>query len=726
MIMKGQVKKSDHSISRRQFLAGAGGLTFVVATGAIWPKLSQVGKTGAKPQPITAWVHLDEDGQITIYNPAAEMGQGSMTALAVIIAEEMDATWSKVVIENAPVDPDTYGLGWRRGGTKSMLTVGSRTVRGYYNQLRQAGAQARYVLLWNAAKKWDVPISELTTEEGVIKHRDGSRKISYGEIAANAEVPPQIPEIPEGQLKDPSRFKLIGKYLPRFDIPEKTNGSAQYAIDVQLPNMVYGVISRSPVHGAKPTVTNEAEVKALSGVLQLVHLDHGIGIIAETLPSTLTAKKKIRIKWSNDSRAAAHNSDIDLRNYTQVADEGKSGNEITNKGDADQALASATTIYSSDYKNDYVYHGQMEPLNAVVSVSADGASAEVWAGTQGPGRAKAEVAKVLGIDISKVTLTPCYLGGGFGRRSMSDYVGEAASLAKEIERPVKLFWTREDDMQYGAFRPMSLQRMQAGVDENGVITGWKHNIIGPGGRLLASGANIPFYSMPNQKIEVHEIDHGIRTQYWRSVGHGPNKYAIEAFIDEIATDQGLDPFTFRKRLMKDAPRALNVLETTAEMADWGGPLKEGRARGLSFAERSGSLAAGICEISLDRNTGKIKVHKIWAALDAGVVVQPDNAISQMEGSMLMGLGSVLTERISFKDGAVEQSNYHDYLILRMADVPESIEVKIITSSEPPAGIGEAGLPTVGGAVANAFFALTGKKLLHMPFTPGRVLEVLKA
>ena len=724
--MEKSVKKSDSTISRRKFLAGAGGLTFVVATGAIWPRLSAGTIIEAEKRAITAWVHLDTEGQVTIFNPASEMGQGSMSALAVLIAEEMDADWSKVVIENSPMDPDIYGLGWRPGGSKSMLTVGSRTVRGFYTQLRQAGAQVRYVLLWKAAQKWEVPISELTTEPGLVMHKSSDRKMAYAEIASIADDPDNLPEIPLEQLKDPSKFRLIGKYLPRFDIPEKIDGSAQFAIDVQLPNMVYGVITRSPVHGAKPTLTNEDEIRSISGVLKIVPLDHGVGVIAESMPIVLDAKKKLRINWSSDNKAATHNSDAAFTDYAKIADQGNSGQEITNNGNVDQAFQSAAKKYSLDYTNEYVYHAQMEPLNAIVSVAADRASAEVWVGTQGPDRAKAVVADVLGLDISKITLHPYYLGGGFGRRSMADYVREAALLGKEITSPVKLIWTREDDLQYGAFRPMSLQRMQASADEQGAISGWRHLIIGPGGRLLASGANIPFYSIANQKIQVQEIDHGIRTQYWRSVGHGPNKFAIEAFIDEIAADQDNDPLDFRKQLMKDAPRAWEVVRTTAEMANWGSSLKEGRAQGLAFAERSGSLSALVCEISVNESTGKIRVHKLWAALDAGVVVQPDNAKAQMEGNLLMGLGSVLTERISFKSGAVEQSNYHDYRILRIADTPETVDIKIIPSTESPSGIGEAGLPAVGGAVANAFASLTGKRLRHMPFTPESVLEVLKS
>ena len=314
----------------------------------------------------------------------------------------------------------------------------------------------------------------------------------------------------------------------------------------------------------------------------------------------------------------------------------------------------------------------------------------------------------------------------FGRRSLSDYIVEATHLSQAVKRPVKLLWTREDDIQYGAFRPISLQKMEAGVDKFGSIIAWRHIIVGPGSRLLGSGARNEFYVMPNQQIEIRGIDHGIRTKHWRGVGHGPNKYAIEAFIDEIALDHQIDPYEYRRNLMRNQPRALKVLDTVAEMANWKEKPAEGRARGIAFAERSGSLSAGVIEISVDRDTGKIRVHHIWAALDAGIVVQPDNAVAQMEGSILFGLGSVLKEEISFKNGAVQQSNFHDYQLLRMADIPETLDVKIIPSQERPEGIGEAGLPVVGGCIANAFAALTGKRLRHMPFTPERVKEALKS
>jgi isoquinoline 1-oxidoreductase beta subunit len=721
------------NISRRKFLAASGGISFLVTASALLPgfvSLKEEDELENKADnKLSAWVHLSTDGKITILNPSAEMGQGSMTALAVLIAEELDAEWSDVIIKDSPTDANVYGLSWggQIGGPGArMLTVGSRTVRGYYNGLRKAGAQARRVLLDNVAQKWSVPVSELTTEPSVVVHAKSGRRINYGDIAQFAQMPEQAPEIGEKDLKSPEQFRLIGTQMNRFDIPEKTNGKAKYSIDVLLPNMAYGMITRSPAHGAKPTLLNEADIREKEGLIDIVVLDHGIGIITEKVGQALKIKKELKIEWSKGSTSDSHNSVSAYDDYATIASGDYAAKRvITSEGSIDKAAQKAAKSYEIDYKNDYAYHAQMEPLNAVVSVAEDGKSAEAWVGSQSPPSAKTAVARVLDLSEDQITLHTHYLGGGFGRRSMSDYVEEAAHLAKMVKgRPLKLIWTREDDVQYGAFRPMSLQRMRASVDNKGMITGWEHYIVGTGGGLLGSGAEIPFYAIPNQQIEVRAVEHGIRTKHWRSVGHGPNKFAIEAFIDEIAHDLKKDPYEYRRQLMKDSPRAQKVLAVAAEMANWGGDVPEGRARGIAFAERSGSLSAGVVEISVDPKSGEIKVHHIWASLDAGVVVQPDNAIAQMEGAILFGLSSVLKESITFKKGQVQESNFHNYPILRMTEIPETLEVKLIPSTEPPAGIGEAGLPVVGGAIANAFLALTGKTIRHMPFTPSKVKAVL--
>ena len=707
--------------SRRNFMRQAGSALIFITTpiSLISPKHEEDRTEG---QQLSVWVRINTDNTVTIANPTNEMGQGSMTALAVLLAEELDADWSQVDLVHSPVDSEIYGSqGW---SGYSMMTVGSRTVNSYYDSMRQAGAQARYVILHNVAKHWSVPVDTLITKPGVVVHPSSSRQISYGEVAKFAQALDRIPQIPKEQLKKPEDFQLIGKVVQRYDIPAKVDGRAQYAMDINLPDMSYGMISRSPVHGSRPTLKNEASIRNMEGVIEIVQLDHGIGVIASSIDVALKAKAALSIQWSAGVTAENHSSQDEYARYTQVANAGDyEYRDIVNEGSIEEAFAEAAKTYIADYKNDYVCHVQMEPLNAVIHIPANHASVELWVGTQSPARNKSAIASMLGIDESKVKIHRQYLGGGFGRRAISDWIEEAVHLGKAVDKPVKLIWSREDDIRYGMYRPMSLQRLEAAVDNQGSITGWKHLIMGTGGGLLSSGAAIPFYQIPHQSIRRHDIDHGIRTKHWRAVGHGPNKFAIESFIDEIAADQKKDPLQFRLQLMKGHPRAQQVLRIAAEMSDWSTPSVEGRAKGIAFAERSGSLSACVCEISVDERSG-IRVHHVWSALDAGIVVQPDNVVAQMEGGIIMGLSSVLKESITIKNGKVQQSNYHDYPILRIDEIPESIAVEIVPSEAPPTGIGESGIPIVGGAVANAFFKLTGKNLRHIPFTPDKVSQVL--
>ncbi len=720
------MERGGSTFSRRTFLKTAGaGLSFAVVFGAWGVKtFSAPGRSRVRRAAYGAWVTIGTDGSILIYNPAAEMGQGSMTALPVILAEEMDADWSKVRIEHAPVEPDVYGLSWGRGGGGTMLTVGSRAVSGYFTQLRMAGAQIRRVLLDNVARAWQVPVATLTTEPGSVVHAASGRRISYGEIAAFAEVPAELPRVDASELKSPRDFRLIGHSVPRHDIPEKTDGSALYAIDVHVPGMLYGLITRSPVHEGRPASYNEAEVRAMPGVTTTVALDHGVGVIGAPIEAVIKAREALRVEWAGGAPAEAFDSEASLTAYAEIADGDRAeARSLVQRGEARTALRQAARRYEADFLADHVYHAQMEPLNAVVAVNEAGDGAEIWIGTQAASGARAEAARALGVDTSRITMHPCYLGGGLGRRSNVDYLVEAVHLSNAVRRPVKLLWSREDDLQYGQFRPMCLQRLAAGVDAAGNLTAWTHCVVGDGGGLLTSGIEIPFYDVPHQHVELCTVRHGVRLKHWRAVGHGFNKFAIEAFIDEIAAGQGIDPYPFRRRLMRTSPRALAVLDALAEMADWGQAAPAGRARGIAFGERSGSLAAGVAEVSVDEASGRIRVHRFWCAVDGGIIVQPDTALAQIEGGIVQGLSSVLFERITLKDGKVQQSNFHDYPMMRLSDVPE-IAVRFMASYEHPSGLGEASLPVTGGAVANAFAALTGKRLRHLPFSAERVRAVL--
>ncbi len=719
--------KQDKSVnSRRSFLKNSGGVALLIGGAGILPQIVSCKNeseiiNAVNENGVSAWVQLTKEGLITIFSPATEMGQGSMTALPIIFAEEMDADWDKVSVEFAPQDADLYGRDLKWKG-RSMMTFGSTGVMSYYSILRQAGAQARYILLSSAAKHWDVDIKKLTTGPSKIIHKESNREMSYGEVVSFLEIPSNIPTIPDDQLKDPKDFRLIGSVTPRTDIPYKVNGTAQFAMDVKLPDMLYGSINRGRLHGAKPTLKNEGKIKEMPGVVGVYDIGYGIGVVTESVTEGFMARHFLEIDWSK-SDASGFNSADAFDTYDKVLEDGKSGKEMHNEGDVKLARESAANTYVFDYKNDYIYHGQQEPLNAVARVAEDGASAEVWIGTQNGVDTAADIAGALGISVASVTVHQQYLGGGFGRRTLSDYGVEAALLAKEVApRPVKLIWTREDDLQYGMYRPASLQRMEAFTDEDGNLTGFTHDVVGDGVRLIADGSDINGYKIPNHKVVMHIVPHGIRVKHWRAVGHGTNKFAIECMMDEIAAEQNTDPVEFRKKILE--PKPLATLEKVATMANWGKSLPSGRARGVAFLERSRTFSSGICEISLDRSSGKIRVHHFWSAHDAGVVIQPDSVVAQMEGGIVMGLSSIFNEQITIVNGEAQQSNYNDYPIIRMHDLPETIETEILKTTTPPAGIGESSTPLVACAVANAFFAMTGKRLRHMPFTPARVLEAL--
>ena len=718
----------SNTINRRSFITQSSGVALLIGGSGILStivscKSPEKLKESLTKHDITAWVKITEDGSITIYNPAAEMGQGSMTALPLLFAEEMDADWSKVNVEFSPQESEIYGSpGWRPG-TKLMFTVGSRTTKSYYTTMRNAGAQARHVLLYSAAQLWELPLEELTAQNSEIRHEGSGKSITYGELVPHLLMPDQLPTYKLEDLKSPDQFNLVGKYIPRTELPSKVDGSAQFAIDIRLPDMVYGVLERGNLHGSTPTLNNEEEILALSGVLKIVPYDYAIGIVATSLDQALEAKKKLDIDWS-DAEATGYNSQEIFTDYEKIADQRKEGRIIADTGNVKRARQQGVKTYESDFKNDYVYHAQMEPLNAVIKVAEDGQSADVWVGSQQGSDTKLGVPKILGIPPANVTVHLQYLGGGFGRRSMSDFVVECATLAKEMApKPVKLVWTREDDVGYGTFRPLSLQRLKLSTDKDGSLSSIDHCVVGDGGNLVASGAANNHYDIPNKRIEWREAKHGIRLKHWRAVGHGPNKFAIECMLDEVALGQGEDPIDFRRKLMSKSPRALATLEKAAAMSDWDAPAQEGRAKGVAFAEH-GSMGTGVCEISVDRESGKINVHKFWVALDAGVIVQPNNVIAQMEGGIIMGMSSVLKEQITIEDGRVQQSNYHDYQLLRMEDVPDVLETALIDSTEHPEGVGETATPMVAGAIANAFLKLTGKRLRHLPFTPERVLKAL--
>src|SRR5215468_9579232 len=681
----------DRDISRRGVIAGLGGMAFCVAVGNDGVRLmSQAQANALANAAISPWVRIAPDGNITILSAGAEMGQGSMTSLPLIVAEEMDADWSKVAIEWAPADPNIYGYKNPVGSENLMWIVGSRAVQLYFTQLRIAGAQVRKVLIANAAQKWGVDAATLKTEPSIVINPANGARMTYGEIAAFGTIPPTLPTVNPKELRSRKDFRLIGKSVSRRDIPSKVNGAAQYAIDVKLPGMVYASSLHSPVHNAQ------------------------------------AGRDALNVTWRK-AKAEGFNSDRALEDYVKIhADPNAQAVKIEQKGDVTAAFATAAKTYRAEFRSDYGYHAQMEPLNAVVRINDSGDRAEVWEGSQAPDESRKAVAKALSLPPEQVDFHQCYMGGGFGRRSLGDYAAECARIAKEVRRPVKLIWTREEDIAQGMFRPQSFQCLEAATDAAGKVTGWKHCVVGDGEFLLITGIKIPYYEVPNQAIERRGVSHGVNLKHWRAVGHVFNTFAIESFVDQMAVDQGVDPIEFRLERMAATPKARKVFETLAAMSDYKAKRPEGRALGISITERAGSLGAGAIEISLDHASGKIRVHKVWAAIDGGVVVQPSAAQANVESGILYGLSSVLHERISIRDGVVEQSNFHDYNVMRMSDLPEELHVRFVDVDTRPTGLGEIGNPFIAGAISNAFYRLTGKRLRHLPFTPERVLETLKA
>jgi isoquinoline 1-oxidoreductase beta subunit len=721
-------------MDRRDFLKVTGGLVFSLT--ALTSEES-VGQNTSKA--INAWVRIAPDGTVTIYSAGAEMGQGSMNSLPLIVAEEMDADWSKVKIEFAPADADVYGYTFPGNSAKMMSIVGSRAVQLYYTQLRIAGAQVRKVLLANAAQKWGVDPASLRTEPGFVIN--DNQRLAYGEIAAFGTVPSPLPAVDAKELKDPKSFRLIGKQVARRDLPGKVNGTAQYAIDVNLPGMVYASTLHSPVHDATtkvwdsmqpnapmaaPESWNEAEIKQMKGVIGVVRLPNGVAVVADNFDHARAARNALKVTWTK-ARAAGFDSERALEDYARIhADPSAKTDTLDTKGDVKAAFSSAAKKYRAEFRSDYGYHAQMEPLNAVVRISEAGDKAEVWEGSQAPDVSRKAVASALGLKDEQVDYHQCYMGGGFGRRSLGDYAAEAALIAKAVRRPVKLIWTREEDIAQGMFRPQSFQCLEAATDAGGKVTGWVHCVVGDGEALLQTGIRIPYYGVPNQMIERRGVSHGVKLKHWRAVGHVFNVFAIESMVDRMAADQGMDPIAFRFEKMAATPKARKVFETLAEMCDYKAARAEGRALGISVTERSGSLGAGAVEISLERASGKIRVHKVWVAVDGGVIVQPEQAKHNVESAIVYGLSSVLHERLTIKDGVVQQSNFHNYQVMRMSDAPEEMHVRFVDVETRPTGLGEIGNPFIAPAIANALYRLTGKRLDHMPFTPERVREALKA
>ncbi|MGZ3289687.1 MAG: molybdopterin cofactor-binding domain-containing protein [Xanthobacteraceae bacterium] len=736
--MNRPLKHLETKVSRRQVMVGAAGLSFAIAlAGRAGASVLASARTGKELSP---WVSIAPDGTISIVSAATEMGQGSMTSLPLILAEELDADWSKVKIVTAPPIEAIYG---NPGFQGMMYTAGSNAVTSYYTPLRIFGAQVRRVLLDNAAKTLGVPVDELTTEPSTVVHAKSGRRLSYGEIAATAQVPAQAPDIKPEQLKKAKDFRLITKDVMRVELPGKVNGTALYSIDLQVPNMLYGTVLRAPVEGSVPDKIADTEAKAIAGVVRVVRLPYGVGVLAETPWAAFDARRALTqsVTWSRTGTAWGFDSDKGIDRFAADAkNPARMSTEWSRIGDPRGAMPKAVSTMEAEYRCDYAYHAQMEPLNAIASVSPAGDAVEIWAGTQSQTTATEAPAKLLGIPKNKVKLHDMLMGGGFGRRGNRDvdFIIDAVLMSKEAGRPVKVMWTREDDIANGRFRPISAHAVKAGFDQSGKLTAWQHRIavdrVGAymdpvryqmaGGKdfIAMLGADLKGYDVPHQLVEQLYRDTGVRTNPLRGISFLANRFATESFIDEIARKRGVDPLAYHLELLKGTPRAIKVVERVAQMAEWG-KRREGRGLGFAYLDYSGSQVAGIAEISLNRASGEIKVHNFWCTIDCGVAVQPDNVIAQTESSIVYGLGVTLTELITIKNGVVEQSNFYDYHVPRMKDVPP-MHIEVIQTDNHPTGAGQMATPLVAPAIAGAVAELTGVRLRHTPFLPERVKTAL--
>ncbi|MGZ5138721.1 MAG: molybdopterin cofactor-binding domain-containing protein [Burkholderiales bacterium] len=727
------------STSRRRFMFGAGGLTFGIATGLADLSAFDDAAHAASDRQIAmnAWVTLSSDGTVFIMSPATEMGQGSLTSIPLILADAMDADWKRVRLIPAPPNDKVYGN--PRFGN-SMYTAGSATVTGYFTAMRQFGAQVRYVLMDNAARHWTVPLAEITTEPGLILHAKSGRKLTYGEVTAFATLPEKAPEVALEPL-DKSRFRLVGTDVGRVDVPGKVNGTAQYSIDVQVPGMIYGAILREPMEGAAPERIDDADARAIEGVIAIVPLKYGVGVLADSPWTAFKAKNALKVAWSRKATGWGHSSEKAYEKFAAASrDPNRKGIAWETKGDVQAAMSRAASVFEGEYRADYAYHAQMEPLNSVADVSPAGDAAEIWCGTQSQTTAVTAVANALGISEAKITFNGMLMGGGFGRRGHRDveFIVDSVLMSKVAARPVKVIWTREDDVHNGRFRPIYVNKLRAGLDGSGNIIAWHHRLVcdrvlsfmdpvryaTSKGRdnIAMRGTEIPTYDIADQLAEGVQEDTGMRTSPLRAIGVGQNAFANEVFMDEIAAKLRTDPVELRLRHLKQAPRARHAVEEVARMARWG-EKRNGRGLGFAYLDYSGTQVAGIAEVSVDRSSGAIRVHRFWCTIDAGIAVQPDNIIAQTESSIVYGLGLALTERITIEDGAVKQSNFYDYHVPRMKDIPE-LQIKLIQTPNHPTGAGQMATPLVAPAISNAVFQLTGVRLRQQPMLAERVQVAL--
>jgi isoquinoline 1-oxidoreductase beta subunit len=718
------------NLSRRRFLtagvATAAGLTLGIMP-IIRAEIRQSGSGFATAAPAeqaafqpNAFLRIGSDNLVTVISKHLEMGQGTYTGLATLVAEELEAAWEQVGVVGAPADAKRYrNLFWG----EAQGTGGSTAIANSWQQMRKAGAAAKHMLVEAAAKQWQVKPDEIQVESGVLSHAPSGRSANFGELAEAAALEP-VPQ--EVLLKDPDEFRLIGKRLPRKDSPEKIDGSAVFTSDVKLLEMYTALVAHPPRFGAKVRSFDDKAARKIKGVKQVLQIPSGIAVLGDDFWSAKQGRDALQIEW-DESLAFNLSSNQIIEQYRELAKQ--PGLIARNEGDSESAMAKAAKVIEAEYSVPFLAHAAMEPMDCVVRIDALGC--EIWNGEQMNTGDQMAVAAELGLQPEQVRINMLYAGGSFGRRAnpKADYVLEAVHIAKMMPpgTPVKLVWSREDDMRGGYYRPLYLHKLKAGLDAKNRPLVWQQRIVGQSivagtpfesamakdgidNTSVEGASNLP-YALKHIYIDLHSPQLPVPVLWWRSVGSTHTAFVVECFLDELAAEAGKDPVAFRRELLAGHPRHLGVLNLAVEKAGWNEPLGRNRGRGVAVHESFNSYVAQVAEVTVRR--GVIHVDRVVIAVDCGVPVNPDVIEAQMQGGMGFGLAATLASELTFKDGRVEQSNYHDYLTLRIDQMPD-VEVYIVPSTEAPTGVGEPATPVIAPAVANAVFAATGQRLRQLP------------
>ncbi len=714
-------KVSTVDVDRRGFLRLSAGAGAGLVIGAYLPVTPAAAATEAKSAALVfnPFVRITPDNKVIVLSKHLDKGQGTASGLATLVAEELDAGWSQMVAEFAPADVALY---------KNLFfgvqgTGGSTAMANSYEQYRAAGAAARAMLVAAAAKAWGADVAAIRVANGVVT--DGKKTATFGELAAAASKMP-VPDAPK--LKDPKDFVFIGKSFPRLDQSAKVTGKPIFTQDVMLPDMVVAVVARPPKFGATVASFDAAPAKAVKGVVEVVQIPQGVAVLANSTWAAMKGREALNVTWDN-SKAETRGSDELLAEYRALA--ATPGLSVRKDGDAAKGLDTAATVIEAEFTFPFLAHATLEPMNCVMQFKDDACT--IWTASQLPTVDQNITAAILGIRPESVTINTLWAGGSFGRRAVynADFVAETAAIVKAFGKavPVKVVWTREDDIKGGYYRPMYVHTVKAGLTKDGAIAGWQHRIVGQSiltgtpfesmavkngiDESSVEGASNTPYTIANFDLEVHNTKVGVPPLWWRSVGHTHTAYVMETMIDELAKLAGKDPVEFRLALLDKHPRHAAVLKLAAEKAGWGTPLPDGVARGVAVHESFKSFVAQVTEVRMAG--GQPKVDRVVCAVDCGLAVNPDNIAAQMEGGIGYGLGAVLHSQVTLKDGEVEQSNFNDYEVLRFNEMPV-VEVHIVPSTEAPTGVGEPGVPPIGPAVANAVAVLTGKRIRALPFS----------